>query len=261
MRLCGEEMVAFCKGIKPGSGAVFTCLLEHVQKPNFGAACKSELVEREKRLKSDYRLDAGVSVQCAPDIDAHCAHEAAHAHGEAGVLKCLAGKMMDPALSIAEECEAQMSRCAWCSGASWTTWPPAALLSPRILRAAGGKRADAQAACRAVRMAFWDYDAGAALTEACDADVATICKGDASRRSVYTIGVVGRCLSKQLAQGKAMSAECRKLVTVAAPKDIRIFLQVRPRAPPDPRVCMARFVSGAAARSWWRRAWSRSSSS
>lgn len=76
-------------------------------------------------------------------------------------------------------------------------------------------------------MAFWDYEAGTALTAACDKDVTDICKGDTSRRSVYTIGVVGRCLSKQLAQGKPMSAECRKLVTVAAPKDIRMFLQVR----------------------------------
>jgi golgi apparatus protein 1 len=55
MKLCGEEMVVFCKDIKPGSGRVFNCLLEHAQKPNFSVACKDEVIKREDRVKSDYR--------------------------------------------------------------------------------------------------------------------------------------------------------------------------------------------------------------
>ena len=82
--------------------------------------------------------------------------------------------------------------------------------------------------CSAVRMAFWDYKVGSALTESCDSDVSTICPSSAltANRGVYTIGVVGRCLSKQLAEMKTMTPGCRQLVTVAAPKDIRLYIQV-----------------------------------
>ena len=111
MKLCGEEMVVFCKDIKPGSGRIFNCLLEHAQKPNFSNACKAEVVKREDRVKSDYRLDAGVSDECKDDIDTHCLAEKAAAHGNAGVLRCLADKMVDPDITISDPCETQMSRC------------------------------------------------------------------------------------------------------------------------------------------------------
>jgi hypothetical protein len=75
-------------------------------------------------------------------------------------------------------------------------------------------------------MAFWDYQPGTYLTMACDNDVAAICPQPKHSRDVYTIGVIGRCLSKQLAQGGALAAGCRKLVSVAAPRDIRMYLQV-----------------------------------
>ena len=91
---------------------MFTCLLEHIKKPSFGGACRHEIEKREDRVKSDFRLDAGVSTQCADEIDTHCALEKQQAHGHAGVLTCLADKMVDPSISIPEKCEAQMSRCA-----------------------------------------------------------------------------------------------------------------------------------------------------
>jgi hypothetical protein len=75
-------------------------------------------------------------------------------------------------------------------------------------------------------MAFWDYNIGSALTEVCDEDVKSVCDGNLQRRNSYTIGLVGRCLSKQMAQNKPLSSECRKLVTIAAPKDIRTYLLV-----------------------------------
>jgi hypothetical protein len=84
--------------------------------------------------------------------------------------------------------------------------------------------------CSAVRMAFWDYKNNTALTQPCDSDVESTCDAGRAKRSVYTIGVVGRCLTKQLAQGRPLTPPCRKLVSVAAPKDIRLFIQARPRA-------------------------------
>jgi hypothetical protein len=80
--------------------------------------------------------------------------------------------------------------------------------------------------CRAVRMAFWDYTRGAALTAPCDEDVETICTQSKRTKGVYGIGYVGRCLSKQLASRQPLNARCRKLVTAAAPKDVRTYLQV-----------------------------------
>lgn len=76
-------------------------------------------------------------------------------------------------------------------------------------------------------MAFWDYKSGAALTGPCDEDVESICVQTKRTKGVFSIGYVGRCLSKQLASRQPLSRGCRKLVTVAAPKDVRAYLQVR----------------------------------
>ena len=37
-------------------------------------------------------------------------------------------------------------------------------------------------------------------------------------RGIWSIGAVGRCLSRQLAENKALTLECRSLIIVAAPK-------------------------------------------
>lgn len=41
--------------------------------------------------------------------------------------------------------------------------------------------------------------------------------------AVFTIGAVGRCLSKALVEGKRLNGKCRALVLVAAPKDARVY--------------------------------------
>jgi len=67
---------------------------------------------------------------------------------------------------------------------------------------------------RAVRMALWQYRKGAAMTLACDADAAT-CIG----KGAGSVGIIGRCLSKKLANNEEMTDGCKALVTIAAPKD------------------------------------------
>jgi len=42
---------------------------------------------------------------------------------------------------------------------------------------------------------------------------------------VFTIGVVGRCLSKALVEGKYLEDKCRDLVLIAAPKDVRSYFE------------------------------------
>ncbi len=63
--------------------------------------------------------------------------------------------------------------------------------------------------------------------QVCDADVETFCPKGARNRpgGVFTIGAVGRCLSKSLVEGRRLAAKCRELVLIAAPKDSRVYLQ------------------------------------
>ena len=110
MKLCGEEMVVFCKDTAPGAGRMFNCLLENVQKTGFSAQCRDEVVKREDLMKGDYRLDGGVAANCKDDVAAHCAAEAAGAHGHAEVLKCLVAKIMQPAAAVSDACQTEISR-------------------------------------------------------------------------------------------------------------------------------------------------------
>lgn len=75
-------------------------------------------------------------------------------------------------------------------------------------------------------MAFWDYTEGTMLTIPCDADVKEHCPNPMRRQGAFSIGVVARCLSKQLASSLPLNPGCRQLVFIAAPKDVRLYLQV-----------------------------------
>jgi len=184
-KVCSEERSVYCKDVKPGRARVMQCLVENMAKPNFGEECRAELKKREEAVKSDYRYDVGVLTNCGPDIDKLCAEAKTKLRGTASVLKCLAEKFSD----TQENCQNEMSR--------------------------------------AVRFALWDYSEEAPLTAVCDADVKSICPKNAGKRrsGVFTIGVVGRCLSKALVQGQNLDPKCKQLVLVAAPKDSRVYLQ------------------------------------
>lgn len=56
---------------------------------------------------------------------------------------------------------------------------------------------------------------------------AVLCSQGPRKRAgqIFTIGVVGRCLSKALVQAQALTPKCRELVLIAAPKDSRVYLQ------------------------------------
>lgn len=41
--------------------------------------------------------------------------------------------------------------------------------------------------------------------------------------AALTIGVVGRCLSKSMVEGKPLNTQCKALVMAAAPKDVRTY--------------------------------------
>lgn len=184
-KLCSEEKAVYCKDVKPGKARVIKCLMENMAQPNFGDECKQELEKREDSMKNDYRYDIGVFSNCADDVETYCKDAKSKLRGNATVLKCLVENFRQ----ISEQCQTEMSR--------------------------------------AVRLALWDYKAGAALTATCDSDVEKLCpKGARSKSgSMFTIGVVGRCLSKSLVEGKFLQSKCRDLVLVAAPKDARAYFE------------------------------------
>lgn len=76
-------------------------------------------------------------------------------------------------------------------------------------------------------MAFWDYNSGTHLTKDCDDDIERLCPDANRKQGVFSIGVVARCLSKQLASSLPLRDACRRLVSVAAPRDVRLYLKVR----------------------------------
>jgi golgi apparatus protein 1 len=42
---------------------------------------------------------------------------------------------------------------------------------------------------------------------------------------LFTIGVVGRCLSKAMIEGQRLEPSCKQLVLAAAPKDFRHYFE------------------------------------
>eukprot|EP00878_Enallax_costatus_P007022 GHUV01007359.1.p1 GENE.GHUV01007359.1~~GHUV01007359.1.p1 ORF type:complete len:595 (+),score=136.49 GHUV01007359.1:1595-3379(+) len=184
-KICSEERAVYCKDVKPGKARVVTCLMENMAQPNFGDECRVELQKREEVVKNDYRYDIGVLTGCSSDIDMFCADARTKLRGNATVLKCL----VENFAKTSDNCQNEMSR--------------------------------------AVRFALWSYQKGQALTSVCDDDVNTFCPKGAKARSggMFTIGAVGRCLSKALVQAKALTPKCRELVLTAAPKDSRVYLQ------------------------------------
>ncbi|KAF6266246.1 hypothetical protein COO60DRAFT_1470052 [Scenedesmus sp. NREL 46B-D3] len=184
-KVCSEERAVYCKNVKPGKARVISCLMEAMAQPNFGAECRTELQQRQKAVKNDYRYDIGVMTGCRRDIDEYCAEEKTKLRGNATVLRCLVENFE----KTGDSCQNEMSR--------------------------------------AVRFALWDYQTGQALTRECDADVDAFCPKGAKARpgGMFTIGAVGRCLSKALVQAKSLAPKCRQLVLAAAPKDSRVYLQ------------------------------------
>ena len=71
----------------------------------------------------------------------------------------------------------------------------------------------------------------------CDDDVNQICQkasvNPAKNRGIWSIGAVGRCLSRQLAENKKLTPGCQTLVAVAAPK---VSLLPSPLCPTPPLI-------------------------
>eukprot|EP01024_Parvocaulis_polyphysoides_P049908 TRINITY_DN4859_c0_g2_i4.p1 TRINITY_DN4859_c0_g2~~TRINITY_DN4859_c0_g2_i4.p1 ORF type:complete len:703 (+),score=133.40 TRINITY_DN4859_c0_g2_i4:438-2546(+) len=181
MKACQAEMYMYCLRISPGGGRVFKCLQKNLGQPDFGADCANEVQARSQLMQTDYRFDYGIKTHCQESVGTFCSAESSGPHQRAAVLNCLIKNYQE----VDDSCSVEVTR--------------------------------------AVRMALWTYKAGAAITMVCDADVNTTCSSIADRhkKKAFGIGVVGRCLSRQVAEGGPFqSKDCKRLITISAPKDI-----------------------------------------
>ncbi|XP_029049319.2 Golgi apparatus protein 1 [Osmia bicornis bicornis] len=70
---CEEDRAKFCPGIRPGSGQVYKCLMQHKTDRSMTTMCQEQLTRRGKLIASDYRVSKGLVKACKDDIKInHC---------------------------------------------------------------------------------------------------------------------------------------------------------------------------------------------
>lgn len=70
---CEEDHTRFCPNIRPGSGQVYKCLMQHKTDRSMTAMCQEQLARRGKLIASDYKVSKGLVKACKDDIKSnHC---------------------------------------------------------------------------------------------------------------------------------------------------------------------------------------------
>lgn len=106
---CAEDHLRYCQQFTPGTGRVFTCLLQ-LRQDKLRPQCKKSLLRRQKLITQDYRISKNFMRSCREDIKKHHCRKQTSTDRNirlAQVLLCLEsvgknGTALDP------ECEAEM---------------------------------------------------------------------------------------------------------------------------------------------------------
>ncbi|XP_050588557.1 Golgi apparatus protein 1 [Bombus affinis] len=70
---CEEDHTRFCPNIRPGSGQVYKCLMQHKTDRSMTTMCQEQLARRGKLIASDYKVSKGLVKACKDDIKSnHC---------------------------------------------------------------------------------------------------------------------------------------------------------------------------------------------
>lgn len=70
---CEQDRIKLCPNIRPGSGQVYKCLMQHKTDRSMTATCQEQLARRGKLIASDYRISKGLVKACKEDIRSnHC---------------------------------------------------------------------------------------------------------------------------------------------------------------------------------------------
>lgn len=103
---CAQDHMRYCQQFTPGSGRLFSCLLQ-LRSDKISPHCKKNLLRREKLIAQDYRVSKGLIRACKEDIKkSHCRRQTSNEKSIrlAQILLCLEntaknGTALDP------ECE------------------------------------------------------------------------------------------------------------------------------------------------------------
>ena len=232
-KACAKDVAAFCSDVEPGMGRIHDCLRSKSDK--ISKECADEELKLQIIEAQDVRLRPGFTRDCSEEMAVYCK---AVEPGKGRMFRCLQNNIGQ--VDFSEACKKRVtdkqsrqqafykldygvrSNCATevdtlCAGQKGEGHGKAAVLKCLANNMSSmSDRACQNEIGRALRMALWQYRSGAALTDVCDADVEQFCSVEQQKKS---IGSVGRCLAKSLADSKPLSDGCKKLVTFAVPKD------------------------------------------
>lgn len=65
---CDSDAHRFCGDLRPGTGAVYKCLLRNKSDAKMSERCGEQLRRRDKLIAHDYRVSRGLSRSCKDDI-------------------------------------------------------------------------------------------------------------------------------------------------------------------------------------------------
>lgn len=232
-KACAKDVASYCADIAPGMGRIHECLRSNSDK--ISKECQDEELKLQIVEAQDVRLRPGFTRDCSEEMAVYCKGVQS---GKGRMFRCLQNNLGQ--VDFSEACKKRVSEkqtrqqafykldygvrssCAaevdtLCAKAKGEGHGQAAVLKCLANNIPSmSDRACQSEIGRALRMALWQYRSGAALTEACDADVEQFCAPEQTKK---TIGAVGRCLAKSMADNKPLSEGCKKLVTFAVPKD------------------------------------------
>ena len=238
-KACAADVAAYCAGVQPGMGRVHDCL--RAKQDVISAACAAEELKLEEVEAADVRLRPGFARDCSEEMAVYCKNVAP---GKGRMFRCLQNNLGQVDFSdacksrVAEKqarqqvfykldygvkssCAAEVdSLCAAAKNGGHGKAPVLKCLAASLPSMAN-KACQAEVG-RALRMALWQYRPGAALTDVCDADVASRCPDEHAN---VAVGSVGRCLARILANASAagvpagIAEPCAKLVSFAVPRD------------------------------------------
>ncbi|XP_055705911.1 Golgi apparatus protein 1 isoform X2 [Phlebotomus papatasi] len=107
---CVKDSERFCPQARPGSGAVYKCLIRHINDVSMSQKCQEQLTRRDKLIAHDYKVSRGLARACRDDIRVYHCRRGVSDDKEvrlAQILLCLEAAQKNSS-KITPECQAEM---------------------------------------------------------------------------------------------------------------------------------------------------------
>eukprot|EP00850_Spirogloea_muscicola_P000097 SM000001S04499 [mRNA] locus=s1:550290:556763:- [translate_table: standard] len=231
---CKDDLTKFCERVSKDHSKTLTCLRKN--REQLTDKCKVEEMRFSEMEASDIRLTPTLMNACGLDLNLMC-RGVRPSNGEA--FKCLQEALLDDKLGAAcqgevniqearhaanykldirlrDECTSDVQRV--CKDADKGQEGHAKVLLCLISNFKNLTAGCGTEVSYAVRMALFQYLAGADLTKQCDGDVDKYCPSHPASTGNVVVGYYGQCLSTLNAT--VLNPECYKLVRLANRKGL-----------------------------------------